>query len=224
MPIPTDDAARFAWIRENLRVPAVCDILDDLGHRDRAMHHRLRPLDADNCIIVGRARTFRWMEVDYVIEEDPYGLEIDVMDDLRPGDVAVHSSDASWTNAPWGELMSTLAKRNGSTGCICDGLIRDCRQIIEICYPIFYGGIRPLDSKGRGRVMAYDVPVRCGDVLVRPGELVFADFDGVVVIPRDAEDQTLAKADDKMHKENLTRRDLLAGRSLREVFDQYGVL
>jgi 4-hydroxy-4-methyl-2-oxoglutarate aldolase len=224
MSIPTDDPARFAWIREHLRVPAVCDILDDLGRRHQAMHHRLRPLDAENCVIVGRARTFRWMEVDYVIEEDPYGLEIDVMDDLRPGDVPVHSSDASWTNAPWGELMSTLAKRNGSTGCICDGLIRDCRQIIEIGYPIFYAGIRPLDSKGRGRVMAYDVPVRCGDVLVHPGELIFADFDGVVVVPKDVEEQVLAMADDKMGKESLTRRDLLAGRSLREVFDQYGVL
>jgi len=224
MAIPTDDSSRFAWIREHLRVPAVCDILDDLGRRSQAMHHRLRPLDAKNCIIVGRARTFRWMEVDYVIEEDPYGIEIDVMDDLKPGDVPIHSSDASWTNAPWGELMSTLAKRNGSTGCICDGLIRDCQQIIEIGYPIFYAGIRPLDSKGRGRVMAYDVPVRCGDVLVHPGELVFADFDGVVVVPRDLEDQVLEMADDKMGKENLTRRDLLAGRSLREVFDQYGVL
>jgi regulator of RNase E activity RraA len=224
MAIPTDDPSRFAWIREHLRVPAVCDILDDIGRRSQAMHHRLRPLDAENCIILGRARTFRWMEVDYVIEEDPYGLEIDVMDDLKPGDVPIHSSDASWTNAPWGELMSTLAKRNGSTGCICDGLIRDCRQIIEIGYPIFYAGIRPLDSKGRGRVMAYDVPVRCGDVLVHPGELVFADFDGVVVVPRDVEDQVLAMADDKMGKESLTRRDLLAGRSLREVFDQYGVL
>ena len=224
MSIPSDDPSRFAWIREHLRVPAVCDILDDLGRRDRAMHHRLRPLDAKNCIIVGRARTFRWMEVDYVIEDDPYGIEIDAMDDLRPGDVAVHSSDASWTNAPWGELMSTLAKRNGSTGCICDGLIRDCLQIIEIGYPIFYGGIRPLDSKGRGRVMAYDVPVRCGDVLVRPGELIFADFDGVVAIPRDVEEETLRLADEKMNKENLTRRDLLAGRTLREVFDEYGVL
>ena len=224
MAIPTDDSSRFAWIREHLRVPAVCDILDDLGRRSQAMHHRLRPLDAKNCIIVGRARTFRWMEVDYVIEDDPYGIEIDVMDDLKPGDVPIHSSDASWTNAPWGELMSTLAKRNGSTGCICDGLIRDCQQIIEIGYPIFYAGIRPLDSKGRGRVMAYDVPVRCGDVLVHPGELVFADFDGVVVVPRDLEDQVLEMADDKMGKENLTRRELLAGRSLREVFDQYGVL
>jgi len=224
MSVPKDDPTRFAWIRERLRVPAVCDILDDLGHRDRAMHHRLRPLDVHNCIVVGRARTFRWMLVDYVVEDDPYGLEIEAMDALRPGDVAVHSSDASWTNAPWGELMSTIAKRNGSTGCICDGLIRDCLQIIEIGYPVFYAGIRPLDSKGRGRVMAYDVPIRSGEVLVRPGELVFGDFDGVVVIPREVEDEALRLADDKMHKENLTRRDLLAGRTLRDVFDQYGVL
>jgi 4-hydroxy-4-methyl-2-oxoglutarate aldolase len=224
MAIPTEDNERFAWIRENLRVPAVCDILDDLGRRDRAMHHRLRPLDRKNCTIVGRARTFRWMEVDYIVEGDPYGLELEAMDSLGRGDVAVHSSDASWTNAPWGELMSTLAKRNGSTGCICDGLIRDCLQIIEIGYPIFYSGIRPLDSKGRGRVMAYDVPVRCGDVLVHPGELIFADFDGVVAVPRDLEDEALRLAEVKMGKENLTRRDLLAGRTLREVFDQYGVL
>ncbi|MCC6492539.1 MAG: RraA family protein [Pirellulales bacterium] len=224
MALPDDDLARFAWIRENLRVPAVCDILDDLGRRDRAMHHRLRPLDAANCVIVGRARTFRWMEVDYVVEDDPYGLEIEAIDSLGPGDVAVHSSDASWTNAPWGELMSTLAKRNGSAGCVCDGLIRDCLQIIDMGYPVFYGGIRPLDSKGRGRVMAYDVPVRCGDVLVQPGELIFADFDGVVAIPRSVEDQTLRLAEEKLTKENLTRRGLLEGRTLRQVFDEYGVL
>lgn len=224
MSIPTDDSARFDSIRKHLRVPAVCDILDELGHRSRAMHHRLRPLDPDNATIVGRARTFRWMETDYIVEGDPYGLEIDAMDSLRAGDVAVHSSDASWTNAPWGELMSTLAKRNGAAGCICDGLIRDCRQIIAMKFPVFHAGIRPVDSKGRGRVMAYDVPVRCGDVLVRPGELVFSDFDGVVVIPREVEEETLRLANEKMRKENLTRRDLLAGRSLREVFDQYGVL
>jgi 4-hydroxy-4-methyl-2-oxoglutarate aldolase len=48
-------------------------------NRQQAMHQRLRPLDPDNCVIIGRARTFRWMETDYVVEEDPYGLEIDAM-------------------------------------------------------------------------------------------------------------------------------------------------
>jgi 4-hydroxy-4-methyl-2-oxoglutarate aldolase len=219
-----DDAARFAWIREHLYVPAVCDVLDGLGLRDQAMHQRLRPLDPDHCVIVGRARTFRWMDADYIEQKDPYGLEIEVMDSLRSGDVAVHSTDAAGTNAPWGELMSTVARRNGATGCICDSNIRDCRKIMALRFPVFYAGIRPLDSMGRGRVMAYDVPVRCGGVLVQPGELVFADFDGIVVVPRAVEDEVLARAHDKVTKENLSRRDLMAGDSLRTVFNRHQVL
>jgi regulator of RNase E activity RraA len=191
---------------------------------NQAMHHRIRPLDGDNCVIIGRAKTFRWMETDYVIEDDPYGLEIDAMDSLKAGDVAVHSSDASFTNAPWGELMTTLAKRNGATGCICDGLIRDCQKITKLNFPVFHVGIRPVDSKGRGRVMAYDVPVRCGEVLVNPGDLIFADFDGVVVIPKQIEKKVIRLALEKVGKENASRRELLKGRTLRDVFDEYGVL
>jgi regulator of RNase E activity RraA len=219
-----NDAERFAWIRENLYVPVVCDVLDALGARDQAMHARLRPLDPEHCIIVGRARTLRWMDTDYVPDQDLYGLEIAAMDALRPGDVVVHSTDPAGTNAPWGELMSTVAKRNGAVGCVCDSNIRDCRKIITMGFPVFYAGIRPLDSLGRGRVMAYDVPVRCGGVLVHPGELVFADFDGVVVVPRALEDETLARAHDKVTKENHSRQDLLRGDTLRAVYNRYGVL
>ena len=218
------DQERFDWIRQQLYVPAVCDILDDLGHRQQAMHQRLRPLDPDNCVIVGRARTFRWMEVDHVEEEDPYGLEIEAMDSLRPGDVAVHSTDHAGTNAPWGELMSTVAQRNGAVGCVCDSMIRDCRMIITLKFPVFYQGIRPLDSKGRGRLMAYDQPIRCGEVLVHPGELVFADFDGIVVVPRAVEDKVLQLAHEKVGKESDSRKELMEGRTLREVYDKYGVL
>jgi len=220
---PNDDT-RFAWVRQHLYVPAVCDILDRLGHRQQAMHQRLRPLDPANCTVVGRARTFRWMETDYVVEDDPYGLEIEAMDSLKPGDVAVHSTDHAGTNAPWGELMSTVAKRNGAAGCICDSQIRDCQKIVQIGFPVFYRGIRPLDSMGRGRVMAYDVPVQCGEVLVHPGELVFADFDGVVVVPRAVEDEVLRLAEEKVGKENDSRRELLRGRTLRDVYNQYRVL
>jgi 4-hydroxy-4-methyl-2-oxoglutarate aldolase len=220
----SNESERFAWIRQHLYVAAVCDVLDSLGARDQAMHQRLRPLDPDNCGIIGRARTFRWMDTDYVPEKDPYDLEIAAMDSLRPGDVAVHSTDPAGTNAPWGELMSTVAKRNGATGCICDSNIRDCRRIIAMKFPVFYAGIRPLDSLGRGKVMAYDVPVRCAGVLVHPGELVIADFDGVVVVPRALEAKVLALAYEKVTKENHSRRDLLQGDTLRAVFDRYGVL
>jgi len=221
--IPSDPE-RFAWIREHLYVPVVCDVLDSLGYREQAMHQRLRPLDQENCTIVGRARTFRWMETDYVVQADPYGLEIEAMDSLKPGDVAVHSTDHGGTNAPWGELMSTVAKRNGAIGCICDSMIRDCRRIKAMGFPVFMTGIRPLDSMGRGKVMAYDVPIRSGGVLVRPGDLVFTDYDGVVVVPREVEHEALQQAYEKGTKETLSRAELLAGETLRAVYDRHGVL
>jgi regulator of RNase E activity RraA len=220
------DTEIYAFVKEHLYVAAVCDMLDSLGYRDQTMHQRLRPLlpDIRNCGFVGRARTVRWMEVDYVVDDDPYGLEIEVVDALQPGDVIVHSTDHSGTNAPWGELLSTVAQRNGSVGCVCDSQVRDCVRIIEMGYPVYYTGIRALDSMGRGRVMAYDVPIRCGEVLVRPGELVFADYDGIVVIPQQVEQAVLELTQDKAGKESLTRNALLEGKSLREVYDIYGVL
>lgn len=221
-----DEAKVVGFLREHLHVAAVCDILDDLGLREQAMSHRLRPLlpDMRNCGFAGRARTVRWMETDYIVHEDPYGLEIDFMDSLEPGDVIIHSTDFGQTNAPWGELMTTIARHRGAVGCVVDSQIRDAVQIVDMGFPVYYAGIRPLDSKGRARVMAYDVPVRCGDVLVHPQDVVFADFDGVVVIPRGVSEQVVELARQKMEKEDQSRRDLLAGKSLREVYDRYGVL
>ncbi|HXF63117.1 MAG TPA: RraA family protein [Caldilineaceae bacterium] len=224
--LPAAGNGLFELIRRELRVAVICDVLDDLGFRHQAMHQRLRPLlpDMRACGFAGQARTLRWMETDYIVEEDPYGLELDFMDSLQPGDVVVHSTDAGGTNAPWGELMTTIALRNGAVGCVCDSQIRDAVQIIEMGFPVYYTGIRPLDSKGRARVMAYDVPVRCGDVLVHPHDLVVADYDGIVVIPQAVVQEVVMQARDKMGKESLARRDLLAGKSLREVYNTYGVL
>ncbi|NLG27627.1 MAG: RraA family protein [Chloroflexi bacterium] len=214
------------WVTDKLYVPVVSDILDSLGHRHQVMHQRLRPLlpDIHHCGFVGRARTARWMEMDYVDSADPYGQEIELIDSLKPGDVVVHSTDYAGSSAPWGELMTTVAQRNGAVGCICDSQVRDCTRMIAMNFPVYYTGIRALDSMGRARVMAIDVPVRCGEVLVQPGELVFADYDGIVVIPRAVEAQVLELAQDKVGKENVTRNELLRGRSLRDVYRQYGVL
>jgi len=219
------DPEIFAFVKDNFYVAVVCDILDELGYHHQAMHQRLRPLlpDRKNCGFVGRARTARWMETDY-IPDDPYGIEIEVMDSLKPGDVVVHSTDYSGRNAPWGELMSTVAKRNGAVGCVCDSQIRDCVKIIQMGFPVYCAGIRPVDSKGRAVMKAYDVPISCGEVIVHTGELIFADFDGIVVVPREAEQEVLQRAQEKSNKENLSRKDLLGGKTLRAVYDKYGVL
>jgi regulator of RNase E activity RraA len=226
MTINKHDSELFDFIKQNLYVAAICDILDELGYRNQAMHQRLRPLlpDPEHCGFIGRARTFRWMETDYVVEDNPYGLEIEAMDSLKPGDVAVHSTDYGGTNAPWGELMSTVAKRNGVAGCVCDSQIRDCVKIMKMGFPVYYAGIRPLDSKGRAIVLAYDVPVRCGEVLVCSGDIVFADFDGIVVVPKALEQQVFKKAFEKVNRENLSRKELLNGKTLREVYNKYKAL
>lgn len=220
------DQELFNFIKQNLYVPVVCDILDELGYRHQGMHQRLRPLlpDMRNCGLIGRAKTFEWIETDVIDEANPYGMEIEAMDSLKAMDVVVHSTDYHGTNAPWGELMSTVAKRKGVAGCVCDSQIRDCIRIIEMNFPVYYAGIRPLDSKGRGRVVAYDVPVKCGDVLVNPGDLVYADFDGIVVVPKKIENEVFDKAFEKVRSENLSRGELLEGKTLREVFDKYKAL
>lgn len=220
------DAELFQFMKKELYVAAVSDILDSLGIRNQVMHSRLRPLlpDIYNCGFAGRARTVRWIEIDHIIERDPYGLEIEVMDSLKPGDVVVHSTDYAGTNAPFGELMSTVARKNGAVGCICDSQVRDCIKIIELGFPIYYRGIQALDSMGRGRVVSYDDPVRCGEVLVKSGELIFADFDGIVVIPGEVEAEVVQLAKERVGKESLTRAELMQGATLRDVFNKYRVL
>jgi len=218
-----DDKELFPFIRKFLHVASVCDILDELGYRNQAMHQRLRPLLTDiyNCGFVGRAKTFHWIETDVIEEDDPYGLEIEAMDSLKAGDVVVHSTDYNGTNAPWGELMSTISKNKGVAGCVCDSQVRDCVKIIEMNFPVFYAGIRPLDSKGRGMVVGYDVPIQCGNVLVNPGDIIFSDFDGIVVVPREVESEIFYRAKEKVENENHSRRELQNGISLREVYDKY---
>jgi 4-hydroxy-4-methyl-2-oxoglutarate aldolase len=218
-----DDQELFYFILKHLYVASVCDILDEAGYRNQAMHQRLRPLltDIKNCGFVGRARTFHWIETQTILEDDPYGLEIEAMDSLKAGDVVVHSTDYNGTNAPWGELMSTISKNKGVVGCVCDSQVRDCIKIIEMKFPVFYAGIRPLDSKGRGLVVGYDVPIQCGGVLVNSGDLIFSDFDGIVVVPKELESEIFHRAKEKVENENHSRRELQNGSSLREVYNKY---
>jgi 4-hydroxy-4-methyl-2-oxoglutarate aldolase len=211
-------------IREKLFTAVLSDTLDGLGHRHQAMQPGIRPLDEEK-VLVGRARTGLYMEVFHVEPgENPYELEIRLIDDLRPGEVAVLGCGAARRIAPWGELLSTASIARGAAGCVTDGLVRDTRAIRKLGFPVFHGGIGPLDSKGRGKVMAIDVPIECGGVRVAPGDLVFGDADGVVCIPREIEQQVIEAALDKVAGEDRTRAALARGEKLGEVFARFGIL
>jgi regulator of RNase E activity RraA len=175
--------------------------------------------------MVGRARTGLYMDVYHVAPgENPYALEIGLVDDLKPGEVIVLAAGASGRIAPWGELLSTASRARGAAGCVTDGLVRDVRAIRELRFPVFAGGIGPLDTRGRGKVMAIDVPVECGGVRIEPGELVFGDADGVVVVPRSIEDDVLRAALAKVEGEDRTRDALRRGEKLADVFARHGIL
>ncbi|MEO5701940.1 MAG: RraA family protein, partial [Casimicrobiaceae bacterium] len=143
----SDFAARVA---AKLYTAVLSDVLDELGHRVQAMPPCIRPLD-DSLVLVGFARTGLYREVYHVEpDENPYELEMALVDDLRPHDVAVFGCGGSTRIAPWGELLTTAARARGAAGCLTDGFVRDVRQIRALGFPVFHGGIAPLDSKGRG--------------------------------------------------------------------------
>jgi 4-hydroxy-4-methyl-2-oxoglutarate aldolase len=216
------DIELFQRIQATLYTAVIADALDELGQHDCAMREYLRPL-ASEAKFAGWARTILCEDVFYE-PADPYGLEIEAIDSILPGEVVAVSTGESKRNAPWGELLSTAARARGARGAVVDGLVRDVEAIQRLGFPVFAAGIKPVDSKGRGLVVDYNVPVQCGGILVNPGDLIFADFDGVVVIPACLLEQTLKLAERKVAQENHSRRELLEGAYLSDVYAKYGVL
>jgi 4-hydroxy-4-methyl-2-oxoglutarate aldolase len=209
---------------EQLFTSVLSDALDAAGVMTQAMQPHIRPLD-ESLKMCGRARTGAYMEWPHVAPgENPYELEIAIVDDLKPGDIAVFACGGSSRIAPWGSLLSTATQARGAAGCVTDGFVRDVIEIRQMKLPVFAGGIAPLDSKGRGIIQAIDVPVICGGVRVEAGDLVFGDADGVVVVPQSIEAEVLRFAFDKINGEHNSMRELKAAAFLRDVYAKYGVL
>ncbi len=214
----------LAVLRQRLFTSVLSDCLDGAGHRSQALHARIRPLD-ETLILCGRARTALYMDVyDAPEGENPYELEIRLVDDLKKDEVAVFACGTSGRISPWGELLSTAARARNAAGVVMDGMTRDVRAIRDMKFPVFAGGIGPLDAKGRGKVIALDVPVEVAGARVCPGDLVFGDADGVVVVPREVEEQVIAAALAKVAGESATREALARGEKLADVFRRHGIL
>jgi regulator of RNase E activity RraA len=216
--------ALIAEVRTKLYSGVISDVLDSLGNMRHALAPRIRPLD-ESLVMFGRARTAQYMPV-YHVEpgHNPYELEIALIDSLRKDDVAVMACPGGNRIAPWGELLTTASHARQAAGCVTDGLVRDVRLIREMRFPVFAGAIGPLDSKGRGEVRAIDVPVECGGTAIGPGDWIFGDVDGVVVIPGALSEKTAELALARALSENTVRSELAAGESLATVFARHGIL
>ncbi len=203
-----------------LYTPVVADVLDRLGYRDQCLRHDIRPL-TEGVTIAGFALTVQTIPPPESNPAEPYKGEMAAVDALRDGDVMMVSTcDKSF----WGELLSTAATYRGCRGVIVDGFTRDTKAIKAMGFPVFCRGIHPADSLGRLDVSGHNVSIECGGVQVNPQDLVLADDDGVVVIPRAIAEQVLSLAEEKVSGENLVRQKLAEGMTVTEAFKRYGVL
>lgn len=198
------------------------DVLDALGHRANALPPSIRPLNP-SWQVFGRVRTLSAVAVASE-PRFPYAKEMECIDSLKPGDVLLASTQGDRTSALWGELLSTASQAHGARGVILDGLTRDTSKILAMNFPVFATGFSPLDSKGRLDVIEFDAPVKIGDCVASTGDLLFGDVDGVVVIPAHLAAAALPKALEKVRGENRVREELAKGRSVREVFAEFGIL
>lgn len=212
-------------LKKRLYSAVLSDVLDGLGLPNQAVKPFVRPLD-EASVLCGFARTGLYMKRYHLPHgHNPYALEMDLIDRLAPGEVAVLACDGPTDRiAPWGELLTTAAMVRGAAGCLTDGLVRDVRRIRELGFPLFHGGIGPLDTRGRAEMMAADEPVEVAGARVAPGDFVFGDADGVVIVPQAATAEAIRLALAKIEAEDTTREELLAGHSLRSVFERHGVL
>ncbi|MGH7152443.1 MAG: RraA family protein [Acetobacteraceae bacterium] len=211
-------------LRRLLYTAVLSDVLDSFGLMHQALRPFVRPVD-DQMVLLGRVRTGRYATLTGKPSGNPYELEMALIDDLKPGEVAVLACGGPTdTIAPWGELLSTAARARGAAGCLTDGLVRDIARIRAMGFAVFHGGIGPLDTKGRAEMVEKDVPVQIAGVRASPGDWVMGDVDGVVIIPAGRAEAVFRAALDKIAAEDTTRAELEAGASLQEVFARHGVL
>ena len=215
-------AEYYDGIQERLYTAVIADVMDELGYHRQVMSYEIRPL-FDDAKIVGRAATMLAAEV-YELPAEPFALVMQHLDELRPGEVVCCTQQGSTRAATWGELLSTHTRAMGGRGAVLDGLTRDSWGIIDIRFPVFARGLTPADSKGRVDVFAVRVPIEMGGVLVHDGDLVVADYDGVLAVPQAIEDEVIVKALEKVSGENVVREILAAGASIRQVFKDHGIL
>ena len=206
-----------------VRTAMVSDSLDVVGVRNNVMDSSIRALRPD-MRAVGLAATIKFEASSDFDERDPYGAAIDFLDTLKVGQLAVVATGARDDSAFWGELFSAAAKGRGATGMVCDGPLRDTEAVVGLGFNVFGASMRPIDYKGRMRVASVGTIVMCGGVEVHPGDAVIADADGVVVVPKIHIARVFELANARAQSEKSVLKDLLAGKSVREVWDAYGVL
>jgi 4-hydroxy-4-methyl-2-oxoglutarate aldolase len=215
------DNELFELVIATLYTPVVGDILDVHGHVHQFLPQAIRPLRA-TMRIVGRAMPVLIADVEGR-QERPFGRLTEALDQIEPGEIYL-ATGGSLNCAAWGEILTATARTRGGVGAVIDGYHRDTPRVLEQDWPVFSRGGWAQDAGVRSSVVDFRCGVEIGGVRVKPGDLVFGDIDGVVIVPRAVEEETITKALEKARGEKLVRREIEDGMSSTAAFKKYGIL
>jgi regulator of RNase E activity RraA len=230
MGIWKDDDELFALAEQELFSCVLGDVMDKLGLFHQFLPPKIRPLNQET-VMLGRALPVLAGDVFQEsvsssanrLMEKPFGLMLEALDDLHHNEIYV-ATGSSPRNAIWGEMMATRATAKGCRGALLNGYYRDTRGLLHMNFPTFGFGSYGQDSSPRYKVHDFRVPIEIGNVLIRPGDIVFGDIDGVCVIPVEAEQEIFTLAFEKAQQEKFVKRDLEGGASAVLTFAKHGIM
>lgn len=199
----------------------IADVMDQMGLHDQIMDGRIQALRQD-MTVAGPAFPCKGASATH-LEPDDWDMRKAFLDAVPEGAIIVVDSTGDTVASHWGELMATGARGRGGRGVVIDGGTRDVAKLLEMDFPTFARYRSPASSITRWRMSGYDHPVTCGGVLVRPGDIVVGDMDGVVVVPADSAAEVAERAEKIARAEDAMRRELLEGGLFSEVYDRYQV-
>jgi regulator of RNase E activity RraA len=199
---------------------AIADMLDKAGHRNQVLPRYVTAFTQANRL-AGPAFTGQGYPCASTTNDDTQ-TRLDMLDSIRPGTVSVWATGGSLDCAHWGEIMSTAARERGCTGAVIDGGVRDLDFINAINYPVFAKFRSSASSIGRWDIKAYQVAIKIGDTVIHPGDFVFGDIDGVVIVPQDLTLSILNSAEELYERESGMRRELRSGVSIKDAYAKYG--
>jgi regulator of RNase E activity RraA len=217
----SDDPQLFDLVRRELYTPVVGDTLDDLGFTHQFLPQPVQPM-REHMKVIGRAMPAVMIDV-FGKQKVPFGKLTEALDQLRPGEVYL-AGGGDMRCAYWGEILTATAKMRGATGAVINGFHRDTPKVLEQDWPVFSRGRYAQDSSVRTQVVDYRCPIEIGGVWVEPGDLVFGDLDGVVIVPKKVEKDALERALTKARGEKTVRKAIEGGMSSTDAFKKYGIL
>ena len=216
--------------KKELFTALVGDVLDKLNYQHQFLPPTIKPLNK-RMVVIGRAMPV--LEADVFGEEikdsnnplmqKPFGLMFEALESLKENEVYICTGSSN-PYALWGGLMSTRAIKLGAAGAVVNGYSRDTNEIEKLNFPTFSIGTYAQDQGPRGKVIDFNVPIEIDGIRINPGDIVYGDRDGVLIVPKEIEKEAFEGAIEKARGEQLVQKALEDGMSTVDAFEKFGIM